>query len=83
MSVGDAVESGLVNSFSRPGGNITGVSLMATELVPKRMALLKEVVPQASRVAVILDPTNPAQRGGMWSAAETAARELKITAFPV
>jgi ABC-type uncharacterized transport system substrate-binding protein len=83
MSVGDAVENGVVNSFTRPGGNITGLSVMSTVLVPKRMALLKEVVPQASRIAVLLDPTNSGQLVSFRAAAENAARLLNITAFRV
>jgi putative ABC transport system substrate-binding protein len=83
FGVGDPVEVGLVSNLTRPGGNVTGTSLMTSELVAKRMALLREMVPQASRVAVLLDPANPAQRLGMWKVAEAAARALNITAFPV
>jgi ABC-type uncharacterized transport system substrate-binding protein len=83
-SVGDAVENGLVDSFTRPGGNITGLSVMSTQLVPKRMALLKEVVPQASRIGVLLDPTNLGQLISFRAAAaENGARLLKITVFQV
>jgi ABC-type uncharacterized transport system substrate-binding protein len=50
--VGNPVETGLVASFARPGGNLTGVSLIAAELVEKQLELLKEAVPRATRVAV-------------------------------
>lgn len=56
---GDPVGTGLVASLARPGGNITGLSLMAPELAGKRLQLLKEVVPGASRVAVLWNEANP------------------------
>ena len=55
-SVGFPVESGFVKSLSRPGGNITGVAVIADELSVKRLELLKELVPRLSRVAVLWDP---------------------------
>jgi putative tryptophan/tyrosine transport system substrate-binding protein len=59
--VSDPVESGLVVSLARPGGNITGLSLVSEEVVAKQLELLKEAVPQIIRVAMLIDPTNPAQ----------------------
>ncbi|HSB79233.1 MAG TPA: ABC transporter substrate-binding protein [Candidatus Methylomirabilis sp.] len=56
---GDPVGTGLVKSLSRPGGNITGLSLLNLELGGKRMDLLKEAVPKVSRVAVLWNATNP------------------------
>jgi putative tryptophan/tyrosine transport system substrate-binding protein len=55
----DPVRTGLVASFARPGGNITGVSDLNVDLVTKRLELLKEVGPKTSRVAVLLNPANP------------------------
>ncbi len=55
----DPVGTGLVASLARPGGNITGLSDFNVGVVTKRLQLLKEVVPSASRVAVLLNPTNP------------------------
>jgi putative ABC transport system substrate-binding protein len=55
----DPVGSGLVKSLAHPGGNVTGLSMMATELYPKRMQLLKEVRPQLTRVAVLWNPDHP------------------------
>jgi putative ABC transport system substrate-binding protein len=52
----DPVGDGLVASLSRPGGNITGLSLLSRELIPKRMELLKEALPSVSRIAVLWDP---------------------------
>jgi putative ABC transport system substrate-binding protein len=59
VSVADPVGIGLVASLAHPGGNVTGLSDLHADLVPKRLQLLKEVVPSASRVAVLLNPVNP------------------------
>ncbi len=59
-NVADPVGTGLVASLARPGGNITGLSAFSVGLVTKRLELVKEVVPSASRVAVLLNPANPA-----------------------
>src|SRR5216683_5842602 len=56
----DPVGTGLVASLARPGGNVTGLSDFNAGVVAKRLELLKEVVPSASRVAVLLNPANPA-----------------------
>jgi putative ABC transport system substrate-binding protein len=59
----DPVEDGLVTSLARPGGNITGVTLVTSELGAKRLGLLREVVPAANVIAVLLNPSSPtAQR---------------------
>jgi putative ABC transport system substrate-binding protein len=57
--VADPVGSGLVASLAHPGGNITGVSLMATELNAKRLQLFKEAIPRLTRVAVLWNPDTP------------------------
>jgi putative ABC transport system substrate-binding protein len=74
---GDPVGSGLVASLAQPGGNLTGLSLMSAELVGKRLELLKEAVPLASRVGVLF---NPASRGDVqqWRETEGAARALGV-----
>jgi putative ABC transport system substrate-binding protein len=56
---GDPVRSGLVASLARPGGNITGYSMVSPEIDAKRLALLREVLPAAQRVGVLVNSTNP------------------------
>ena len=55
----DPVGSGLVENLAHPGGNITGLSMMATELYPKRLQLLKQVIPKLTRAAVLWNPNHP------------------------
>jgi len=74
----DPVATGLVDSLARPGGNITGLTLLNRDLVGKRLELLKEVVPTISRVGVLLDADSPFT-GSQVKAYEAAARALKIT----
>ena len=56
---GDPVADGLVASFARPGGNLTGLSILVRELMPKRLELLAEMVPQAGTIALLVNPSNP------------------------
>ena len=58
-SIADPVALGLVDSLARPGGNITGVTNIATELTGKRLEMLKETIPKLSRVAVLWNPQGP------------------------
>ena len=76
-SSGDPVASGLVESLSRPGGNMTGVAFFNPELCAKRLELLKEVLPQIGTVAVLLNPNNPMSDLNL-QATESAARVLDI-----
>jgi putative ABC transport system substrate-binding protein len=55
----DPVETGLVASFARPGGNLTGVTILTAELNPKRLDLLSELVPGARVIAMLVNPNNP------------------------
>jgi len=76
--VGDPVGTGVVSSLAHPGGNVTGISIMATELSGKRLEILREMVPTVSRVAMLWNDTNP----GMVLRAreiEAAAAKLGVT----
>ena len=68
----DPVETGLVASLSRPGGNITGLMTFSPELSGKRLELLKEAFPKVSRVAILTNPANPEQ--------EARVKETKVAA---
>jgi putative tryptophan/tyrosine transport system substrate-binding protein len=59
MVVADPIGTGLVSSLAKPGGNLTGLSDFHGDLITKRLEILKEVVPSASRMAVLLNPGNP------------------------
>ena len=84
MYSADFVLAGLVKSLARPGGNITGVQLMAIDLVGKRIEILKEIVPAVKRLAIIAAPIHPGIDGER-DASMTAARQLDLSAvfYPV
>jgi putative tryptophan/tyrosine transport system substrate-binding protein len=69
----DPVATGLVASLARPGGNLTGVSILLTDLVPKRLELLSEMVPQARVIALLVNPNGP-EAEPVIRAAQEAAR---------
>jgi putative ABC transport system substrate-binding protein len=71
----DPVMFGLVTSMNRPGGNVTGVSFQAGELVPKRLELLRELVPKVSMIAFVVNPTN-ARHGRDETDMQAAARTV-------
>src|SRR5262249_35756706 len=58
ISGDDPVERGLVTSLARPGGNLTGISVLAVELMPKRLEVLSETVPKAKAIAILVNPKN-------------------------
>jgi ABC transporter substrate binding protein len=60
--IGDPVAAGLVESLAHAGGNVTGITILSSDLSGKRLELLKEVVPRLSSVGVILNPANPQQK---------------------
>jgi putative tryptophan/tyrosine transport system substrate-binding protein len=76
--VGDPVRSGIVASLAEPGGNVTGMTNLAADMVAKRLELLKEAVPHASRVALLWNPTNQDQLAHFHEA-EAGARALGLT----
>jgi putative ABC transport system substrate-binding protein len=76
-TLGDAASAELVQDLARPGGNITGVSGFAPELMTKRLQLLREILPKADRIGVLANLANPASPPVVRST-ETAARQLRI-----
>jgi len=74
----DPVRLGLVASLARPGGNLTGVNILATEVVAKRLALLRELIPAAARVAVLVDPANKEITEATLREVEPAARAMGL-----
>jgi putative tryptophan/tyrosine transport system substrate-binding protein len=75
---GDPVRTGLVADLARPGGNVTGVTSLSLELVAKRLQLIKELVPNASSVAVLWNPASP-EKELEWNELRTAASRLGVT----
>jgi ABC-type uncharacterized transport system substrate-binding protein len=71
---GDPVATGLVASLARPGGNLTGFSNIVLELMPKRIELLSELVPQAKVITLLVDPSSPNAESIIRDAQEAAAR---------
>ena len=80
MGVSNPVEVGLVESLARPGGNITGLTNIASVLSGKRLEVLKETIPKLSRVAVLWDPQNPGS-AAQWKESEIAAKELRLQIY--
>ena len=79
FSVGeDPVRLGLVASLARPGGNLTGINLVISELTTKRLGLLRELVPGAARVAVLVNPANTANAETTLRDVEPAARAMGL-----
>src|SRR5437867_3416463 len=79
-AVGNPVAEGLVTSLARPGGNVTGLSLVQQEIVGKSLELLKQAVPEVSRVALLLKPDSMPDRAkkDRLNAADVAARALSV-----
>ena len=78
---GDPVQLGVVDSLSRPGGNITGVSSLSVEVSPKRLELMHELLPTAAKLAVVANPTSPtanSQLENLRSAAEILGVRLQV-----
>ncbi|MGC2080997.1 MAG: ABC transporter substrate-binding protein [Xanthobacteraceae bacterium] len=82
VNVADPVGFGLVKSLARPGGNATGLSLMTTDLIGKRLEKLKEAVPSLSQVALLLDPTVLVKENVI-KAHQVAAEALGLSVRPV
>jgi putative ABC transport system substrate-binding protein len=77
-AVGDALVTGLVGSLARPGGNVTGSTFFSTQLVAKRIELLKTAMPQAARIGVTFNPDNPIQVKPLGEGLDSASASLKV-----
>jgi ABC-type uncharacterized transport system substrate-binding protein len=73
VTAGDPVALGLVDSLNRPGGNLTGVATLTVELAPKQLEVLHELVPTATIIALLVNPTHP-------TIAETISRDMQAAA---
>jgi putative ABC transport system substrate-binding protein len=82
VTVADPIGSGLVANLAHPGGNVTGMSLMASDLTGKRLELLKEAVPGLRRVAVLLNEANPGSALSL-NDTESTARTLGLQLYPL
>jgi ABC-type uncharacterized transport system substrate-binding protein len=81
VSAGDPVEFGLVSSLSRPGGNITGISMVTVALAPKRLELLHASVPASGTIAMLVNPTSPylgPETKDVQDAARALGREVRV-----
>ena len=80
-AAGDPVQSGLVSDLARPGGNVTGLSVMSSELGAKRFELLHELLPSAQRFGVLINPGSPQREseiGDLRAAAAAIGREIEV-----
>jgi len=81
VSAGDPVGFGLVSSLGRPGGNMTGISMVTVELAPKRLELLHESVPRSGAIAMLVNPTSPylgPETKDVQAAARVLGREVRV-----
>jgi ABC-type uncharacterized transport system substrate-binding protein len=81
INAADPVGIGLVASFNRPGGNVTGATLLSAELVAKRLGILRDLLPSVKRIAMLVNPTRPgvdAQKAQMQEAAQAIGFALQI-----
>jgi ABC-type uncharacterized transport system substrate-binding protein len=81
MTASDPVAIGLVTSFNRPGGNVTGATLLSAELVAKRLGILRDLLPSVRKIAMLVNPTRPgvdAQKAPVQEAAQAIGLALEI-----
>jgi putative tryptophan/tyrosine transport system substrate-binding protein len=78
VTASDPVHAGFVSSLGRPGGNVTGITLIGVELVAKRMELLRKVLPGATRIALLVNPNNPGLMQDNIQQSEAAVKRLGL-----
>jgi ABC-type uncharacterized transport system substrate-binding protein len=79
-TAGDPVRLGLVNSLNRPGRNVTGITQLGSELVAKRLGLLRDLIPTATTIGMLVNPTDPRSKTQIKDAQE-AARTLGLQIY--
>jgi len=82
-AVGDPIGSGFARTLARPGGNITGLALLVTDLTSRQLELLKALIPSAYRVAVLVNPANKETQPGNLKEIQSGAKRLGMEIFPV
>ena len=82
VAVGDPVGSGFVASLARPGGNITGLSILTSDISPKLLEMLKAAVPKLSRIAVLVNPANVNHAFALTNI-QAAAQQISVTILPI
>jgi ABC-type uncharacterized transport system substrate-binding protein len=82
VAVADPVGTGLVQSLPKPGGNITGITNITAELTGKRLEIIKEIVPAATRIAVLINPDDP-NAASQLRYADAGARSLEVELQPI
>jgi putative ABC transport system substrate-binding protein len=78
MVASDPVELGLVASLNRPGGNLTGIAYLNAEVAPKRLELIRQFVPEAKSIALLVNPANPVAADAQAKELEAAVRALDL-----
>jgi putative ABC transport system substrate-binding protein len=78
VTASDPVAAGFVASFARPEGNVTGITFQSVELIAKRLELLREVLPNATRIALLVNPGNPGVMQSNIQESQAAARRLGV-----
>jgi len=78
----DPVDTGVIKSLARPGGNVTGITNLGTDLSSKRLELFKEALPKLTRIAVLYDPAAPVNERVVKKDLPVLARALKLTLQP-
>lgn len=79
----EPIQSGLVKSLARPGGNVTGLSNIALDLAQKRLELFRQVVPRATRLALLINPREPTVTRATIAETQALAAAIKMTVVPV
>jgi putative ABC transport system substrate-binding protein len=83
VAPGDPVGSGLVASLARPGGNVTGLTIISGDIMGKRLEYLKQALPKITRVGALFNPANPVNRRDVTDELQAAGRALRIAIDPV